>query len=131
MLTEYLRARAAIAFAVDSSERKEAMLALAERIAGRMDRSTFRFARAASPLVRAALAAARGDAAQRQRALEEAVRACDAHAMALYGAAARRALARHAPEHDHGAMLVGAEQWMRDAGVRSPERLSRMLAPGL
>jgi hypothetical protein len=82
-------------------------------------------------LLRAGLAARSGDTETAAARLRRAVAGFDAADMALYAAAARDRLGALLGG-DEGAALRGqAEAWMRAEGIAQPERMVRMLAPGL
>jgi hypothetical protein len=81
-------------------------------------------------LVRAGAAATRGEGEPALRLLQSAEAGFDAAAMALHAAAARR---RHGEivGGDAGRDLVrSADVWMDGQGIKAPERMTAMLAPG-
>jgi hypothetical protein len=87
---------------------------------------------ALSLLLRAQLAAVRGDETAVPALLERATAAFEATHMALHANVARRWLGEVCQDRDAGRALVGrVDGWMREQGIQNPARLSRVLAPGL
>jgi len=81
-------------------------------------------------LLRAGAAATRGEAEPALRFLQSAEAGFGAAAMALHAAAARRRRGE-LMGGDAGRGLVGsADAWMAGEGIRNPERMTAMLAPG-
>jgi tetratricopeptide (TPR) repeat protein len=83
-------------------------------------------------LVRAGLAACRGDRAQAALRLRAAVHECDRSHMGLYGAAARWRLANLLPadSREGQALRAQAQGFMAEQEIRNPRRMVAMLAPG-
>jgi hypothetical protein len=50
--------------------------------------------------------------------------------MALYSAAARRCRGLLVGGGEGAALVAEADAWMRNEGIRNPERMTAMLAPG-
>ncbi|HVV86967.1 MAG TPA: hypothetical protein VHE35_28205, partial [Kofleriaceae bacterium] len=81
-------------------------------------------------LLEAGAAAAGGDRAGARGRLIEAVAGLDDAGLALYGAAARARLGAIDGGDDGKAMAANAVAWMAGQGVKRPERMIAMLAPG-
>jgi hypothetical protein len=127
--SRHQRARAALALAkveTTAAERRS-LLRRAEHDARGMERQGAGWAGGLASLIRAGVAATRGDKVRSVDLLDEAERQLQASDMALYAAVARRArgqLLDDAPGRDE------AERWMRNHGISNPERIAHMLAPG-
>ena len=81
-------------------------------------------------LVRAACARRAGDDARAVSVLREAIDACERGQVFAYAAAARRRLGELLGGDEGSDLLAGADAWMSKAGVRNPERFTRLLSPG-
>jgi hypothetical protein len=126
-LTVYLHGRAALACARSNPEERASRVAFARGAAERLDRTSIPWARAASRLLAAGVAAlSGGERAIIESALEEAIACCEAGGFRLYEAVARRALAMHRGD---AAAVATAERWLRDSGVQEPARLAYSFAP--
>jgi hypothetical protein len=62
--------------------------------------------------------------------LDQASQAFDAAGMELYAAAARRWHGLLRDDEEGSIQVRDADKWMSNQGIRDPERMSRMLAPG-
>jgi hypothetical protein len=131
--THHQRARAALGAAMahppGSSERRQ-LIAQARRDARVIAREHMPWGDPLAALLRAGADHLDGDDVRALAELDAAVRGCDAAEMGLYGAVARL---RHGAllGGDEGAALSdGAAGVMRAAGLRRPERIAAMLAPG-
>jgi tetratricopeptide (TPR) repeat protein len=122
------RARTAIAAAV--SRETDSLLGDAERDARRIEGEGTPWAAGLAVLLRAGAASARG---QKPRALgllataEEKFTAAD---MALHATLARRRRGQLLPGVEGRALVEEADRWMSEQGVRNPDRMAAMLAPG-
>ena len=129
----HLRARGALAASgsgpLPPSAREE-MLAIAERSATRLARERMPWTEPLVPLVRAGVAARRGDAAGAAELLAAAATGLDAADMRLHAAAARRALGELVGGERGRKLVEDADALMRAQSVKQPERLARVLAPG-
>ena len=131
VLEQHLRARTSIAAAVvaKGSARAE-LLAEAARAARALDAESTDWSRALGALVRGGIDATAGRKEKAARELEAATRAFDSGEMKLYAAAARHARARLVGGDEGKEERDLAEQWMNGEGVKEPERLVGVLAPG-
>ena len=77
-----------------------------------------------------AAAGARGDASRAVPLLESAETGLAAAEMALHAAAARRRRGELIGGETGRALVCAAEAWMAGQGIKSPERMTAMLAPG-
>jgi hypothetical protein len=127
-----LRARAALALATatpPSSERDD-LLADVERSARRIAREHMRWGKPLAQLVRAGAAVQSGDGDAARAALAEAAAGFDAADMALHAAVARRCEGRLRGGAAGAADVERADAWLAEAGVKNPERIVALLAPG-
>ncbi len=124
-----MRARCALA-AIASGGDAERYAKLAERDARRTEKVGLPMAKALATLVRAGVAHVRGDDEAAEKLLADALERCEATNMHLIAAAARWRLGELRGGDEGTALTSRAEQWMRDEGIVSPARVTRMLAPG-
>ena len=83
-----------------------------------------------TPGIEAGLAAAEGRAGDAIAAATDGIVQAEAHHMQLHAAALRFAVGRLQGGDDGAVRHRSAEAWMREAGVRKPDRYARMLCPG-
>jgi serine/threonine protein kinase len=124
----HLRARSALAAAVRSTA-PDPFLRAAERDARLLEREQLPWADALAVLVRAGLGRLRGDqdaAPQLRRGVER----CEATAMRLYAASARRWLGCEVGGAAGEALTTEADVWLAAQQVRNPSRLAALLVPG-
>ncbi|WP_439623804.1 serine/threonine-protein kinase [Gemmata sp.] len=124
-----LRARCALARAAAAPDPRP-FLRAAERDARRIERERAGWSDPVARLLRAGVAAVRGDAAGAAGHLAAAARDLDAADMGLYAAAARRCLGRIRGGEEGAALVRAADAWMHAQNIRRPDRMSHMLAPG-
>jgi hypothetical protein len=105
------------------------LLRAAERDARALERERLPWADALARLVRAGVARQRGgkDAAA---LLRDGAQRCEATAMRLYAAAARRYLGHELGGAEGQALAADAEAWMAGQQVRNPGRMAALLVPG-
>ncbi len=127
----FLRARAALAAAVAYRESKPAesrtLFAVAHRAASRLERERTRCATAYARLIRAALAAARGDSSAAIPLFTDAVACFEAVDMQLCAAAARRRLGECVGGRRGHEEVDRAERWMSDQKIKDPVKLASMI----
>ena len=123
-----LRARLALAASAFSSD-KEQLLAAAETDASRIERENMVWSNGLAELLRAGIAAARGNRSGALTKLTSAAASFDTAEMALYAIAAqyRRGQLLGADGYD---LLKAAEAWMASQRIENPARMVSMLAPG-
>jgi eukaryotic-like serine/threonine-protein kinase len=124
-----LRARCALAVAATASDR-EPWLQLAARLASGIEREKMAWSNPLALLLRAAVASGRGDDASSAAALSEAAECFAGVEMSLYAAAARRRLGLVRGGEPGRLLVAEADAWMKEQGIRKPELMTRMLAPG-
>jgi hypothetical protein len=127
-----LRARCALAAAAATpgGAGRAALVAAAERATRRLERERLPWSDALALLLRADLAAARGDGAAVVPLLERAAAALEATNMALHAHVARRRLGEMAGGDAGRALAAASDAWMRGQGIRDPTRITAILAPG-
>jgi hypothetical protein len=123
-----LRARSALARAAETGDR--ALVASALRDARRIDREAMPWARPLAELVRAGAHAACGDPAVACDLLARAERLFVAQDMALHAAVARRRSGELVGGDFGAGQIAAADAWMTGQGIRNPERMTAVLAPG-
>jgi hypothetical protein len=123
----YLRARCALAAAAVADPAP--LLRAARCDAARLERERVPWAKAYAVLIRAGLAAARGDRPSAEMLLTDAAGRFDAADMALDAVATRRRLG-DLIDGDRGAALRNqADDWMTSQGIRRPDRIAAVFAP--
>ena len=125
-----LRGRCAIAAATAGRGAEAAWLATAERDARRIERERMPWGKRAGETPagrrrRRSRRDGRGGAL-----LEAAEKELDAADMALHATVARRRRGELAGGDDGRALIEAADAWMAGQGIRNPERMAAMLAPG-
>jgi hypothetical protein len=123
-----LRARSALAAARGSHA--AARLRAVESDARRLEHGGMSFCRPAAHLLRAGVAQLRGQRERAVAALQEAARGFSEAEMLLHACAARRQLGRLIDGDEGRTLAADADAWLAHEGVRNPERLVAMLAPG-
>jgi len=137
----YLRARCALAAAAAGAmgggaraatgPEREALLASAERDARALAGERMPWSDPIALLVRAGVAALRGDDAAAEAGLAGAVPGFEAAGMALHAAVARRARGALLGGDEGRALATGADAFLTGQSVRDPARFAAMIAPGL
>lgn len=130
-----LRARAALASAALCAESRrqgqaEDFLREAERDARSLEREKMDWANALARLVRAAVAASRGDRPTAVALLTSAERELQAVDVGHYTAACRRRRGELLGGDEGKALVEGADAWMAAQNIRNPGRFAAMLSPG-
>jgi tRNA A-37 threonylcarbamoyl transferase component Bud32/tetratricopeptide (TPR) repeat protein len=123
------RARAALAASLQVKER-EPFVRSAEADVRRMEREKVPWATAMATLVRACVAAARSEIGAADRLFQEAARLLEASDMRLFAAAATRRLGELRGGDERRTLLERADRVMASEGVRRPDRMTAMFAPG-
>jgi hypothetical protein len=127
----FLRARAALAAAVahrnSSPAETRMLLAIAQRAAGRLEREGMPCPTAYARLIRAALAAARGDSSRAVPLFTEAAACFEAVDMHLCAAAARRRLGECVGGSRGQKEINRADRWMSDQKIKNPRKLASMI----
>jgi hypothetical protein len=128
----WLRARAALAAsgATTSRERKR-YWAQAEGDGKRIARERMRWSTPIAELVRAGVAAQRGQEALAVEALRAAITGFDAADMRLAAAVARRRLSGRVGGDEGAALLAASDRYMREQDVLRPDAFADVFAPGL
>jgi hypothetical protein len=124
-----VRARVALAMAAEGVDVKRHLAAAADD-AKRIDGERLAWCDPHASLIRAAIAAAKGDDRAAVRCARTALRGYDRADMALYAAATRRRLGELVGGDEGRALQAESVSWMTAQGIRRPERMTAMLAPG-
>lgn len=125
----HLKARAALATAVTSNEKKH-RLRVADNMAQRIANEKIAWALPFASLVRAGIAHQEGESSKAINLLSEAVENFDLADIDLYAAAARRRLGETVGGERGGHLIAEADAWMRKQEIKNPGAMTRMLAPG-
>jgi hypothetical protein len=123
-----LRAFAAVAAAREGGGADP--LRAAEKDARAIERERMPWSDPYVPLIRAAVAAVRGDADAARAELARAPELFDAADMKLWAAASRRRLGVMIGGDEGATLVAEADAFMRGQGIASPERWTAMQAPG-
>jgi hypothetical protein len=126
---QFLRARCAFA-AADEGMDEEDMLRAAEQAARSIARERMPWGDPHVPLIRATIAARRGDIEQAVTELRTAAAGFDASSMQLLAAATRRRLGELIGGDEGEALVSASIDWMTEQHVRAPERMTALYAPG-
>jgi serine/threonine protein kinase len=126
------RARRRVAMAAASTDARDAgaLLAGAERHARAILRQETRWGDALALLAQAAVAATRGETERARAGLETAEAGFAAADMSLHATAARRRRGELTGGDAGRGLVASADAWMRGQGIKNPERMTAMLAPG-
>src|SRR5262249_39989505 len=129
----HLRARAALALARETSRESERarLLRAAAADAGRLQQTGAPWALPLAALVRAGIAAIRGDAEGAARMCDHAAYGFDAVDMALYAAAAPRRRGEIIGGDEGRELIDAADAMMKRELIRKPERMAAVLAPAM
>jgi hypothetical protein len=125
----HLRARCALAKAVASDDPRP-YLAAAGRDARRLEREKMAWGEGLARLIRAGVAAGRGDTPGAVSRLNAAVAGLEANDMRYPAAGARRRLGALLGGDEGRALIAEVNSWMTSQGIRNPDRFTAMLAPG-
>ena len=126
----HLRARTAIAAAAGESSGYEPLLAEAARDVRRIEREDMPWGNALARLLLAGIASIRGDAAETVAHLASAEEMLGATDMALYAAVSRSRRGALTAGEAGRALTAAAADAMRAQGIRDPNRMADMWAPG-
>ncbi|MBI3694136.1 MAG: protein kinase [Acidobacteria bacterium] len=134
IISWHVRARSALALAARPDSRSSLteaqLLQEAERAARRIERERMPWGDALAWLVRAGVAASRGDRETAVAWLVSAEKASEASDMAHYAAAARRRRGELIGGDAGKALIDSADAWMIGQKVKDPDQMTATLAPG-
>ncbi len=130
VVTQFARARSAIAASFESPGLARAHLRQAGQMARRLESEGLPWTSVFAAMANASLANAEGDREATVRHLRAAVERADASNMALHAAAARLRLATLLGSDEGKALGEAAAETMRSREIRAPERFAGMLLPG-
>jgi hypothetical protein len=137
ILSRHHRASAALVFAEDCNLRnreRRRLIRTAEREAARIEREQMPWGLGLAALLRAGVAARRGNTGEAARLLTAAETILESTDMPLYAAAARRRRGEliAGDEGDEGrALIADSDFFMLKQEIRNPGRMAAMLAPGV
>jgi tetratricopeptide (TPR) repeat protein len=124
-----LRGRCALGAAAGSSD-PAPYLRAASKDARRLERERAPWANALAPLIRAGIAARRGDRASAAVCLAAAIRRLDAVDMEIFAHAARRRLGAILGGDQGRDLITESNSWMAGQGIINPDRIVATFAPG-
>jgi tetratricopeptide (TPR) repeat protein len=122
--------RAGAALALYARTKDASLLADATRLARKLERERMAWSLPFARLMRAGIARARGDDTASDLAREAAV-AADEAKMAMVANVARCALAAIVGGDEGTELGLRADEWFRAQGIKRPDRIAAMIAPGL
>jgi hypothetical protein len=126
-----LRARAALCAAADAGPAlRRRLLHLADKDARRIAGEKMAWSHPLAVLIRACVAAGRGDHAIAGELFAQAARGFDDADLLLHAAATRRRLGELLGGAKGAALVEEADAWMTGQKIKSPPRMTAMLAPG-
>jgi hypothetical protein len=126
----HVRGRAALGAALTSPDRQK-LLVEAEKDAKAIEGQKMAYATPLGMLLRAGIAAARGERDAPIALLEKAAGLLEAADMGLFAAAARRRMGELMGGGPGGAYMAGADAWMNQREIKNPARMTAMLVPGI
>jgi hypothetical protein len=130
MHAHYLRGAANLAVAARAPARSRPLIAAAERDAHVLAANGSTWAGGLGRLLVAGSAALRGDTERAGAGLRDAARMFDETNLALFAAVARLRLGGIVGGKEGASLVADADAWMLAEGVRRPERIAAMMAPG-
>jgi len=126
----WLRARLALAAAQERRDGDASLLDEVGKAARGLAKERIGYATVYDLQLRAALAAHRGEIARAVELLDSVVEAAEANSMRLHAAVARRRHGQLTGGSVGEKAIADAEARMHDEGVRRPDRMSDVIAPG-
>jgi serine/threonine protein kinase/tetratricopeptide (TPR) repeat protein len=127
---EAMQLRARVALATSGGGRDAGKLRLALKMARQIERVDMSWSKPFAILLRATVAHQRGQSGQTITLLSDAVESFERVEMRLQAAAARRRLGSLLRDERGLQLLTDADAWMKGQGIKNPEAMTRMLAPG-
>lgn len=127
----HLKARCALSAAVSGGDDTQRLLKIAENLAHQIYKEDMKWAEPLAVLVQAGVASLRNEKQKAISLLSEACAGFEHGHMKLYAAVAKRRLAEITGGAEREHLKEEAEQWMREQKIKAPDKISRMLAPGI
>jgi len=124
----HLRARAALASAAVGGD--PGRVGFAEELARKIEKEEMPWATPFGSLIRGAVACQRSQPDAAAALLAEAVKGFEAANMRLFAAAARRRLGETTGGEKGRAQVAEADAWLANQGIKKPDLITQMLAPG-
>jgi serine/threonine protein kinase/tetratricopeptide (TPR) repeat protein len=129
----HLRARCALAAAVETgvdTPRYQGLVKVVNSCLKTIEKEKLRWADPLALLIRAGMLAAEGQAEEAADLLIDAIDGFEAADMALYAMAAQRCRGLLIGGHSGTELVQQAHAWMTEQQIKSPERITAVLAPG-
>ncbi|MDQ5846512.1 MAG: protein kinase [Acidobacteriota bacterium] len=127
---EAMQLRARVMLATTEAGNKGGKLRLAEKMARTIEKVSISWSKPFAILLRATIVQQRGDTEGAKELLSQAISSFERVDMHLYAAAARRRLGETLGGERGGQLIAEADGWMVEHGIKDPEAMSNMLAPG-
>ncbi len=102
----------------------------AARCARKLERERIGYAAVWALLLRAGIAAQKGNAKAASGHLTNTIERAEQHDLLLCAAAARRRLGELLGGDEGAALIAAADDWMNSEGIVNPERMTEVFAPG-
>lgn len=129
--SRYLRARAALAVAAASGRDVNTLLQFSDARAAEIAKENMPWSNPFVPLLRGAAATLRRDTAAAAGLLRASAAAFEAVDMSLYAGVSRRRLGQLLGGDEGGRLVADADAAMMARGIKRPDRVADVLAPGL
>ncbi|HEX7296790.1 MAG TPA: hypothetical protein VF251_13610, partial [Pyrinomonadaceae bacterium] len=127
----HLKARCALSAAATGGGNTQELLKIAAGLAHQILKEDMKWADPLAALVQAGVASLRNEKQKAISCLSDAIAGFENAHMKLYAAVAKRRLGEITGGAEGERLKEEAEQWMRDQKIKAPEKITRMLAPGI
>jgi serine/threonine protein kinase/tetratricopeptide (TPR) repeat protein len=127
---EAMQLRARVMLATTTAGNKAGKLRLADKMARTMEKVNISWSKPFAILIRATVAQQRGETEGAKELLSQAISSFERVDMHLYAAAARHRLGEALGGKRGHQLVAEADGWMMEQGIKDPEAMSDMLAPG-
>jgi hypothetical protein len=126
----HIRGGCAVAAARVLPWNRRELLASAARDIADIEKEGAEWGMALARQLRAAVRLGRGEQAAAQQLLREAVEHFERCHMGLFAVAARRRLGQLLGGNEGRSLVIGADTWLAAQGIKNPDRITAMMAPG-
>jgi len=127
----HLRARCALAAVVSGGKGERELIGEAEKLASQISKEEMKWSDPLSLLLRAGVASLRDEKQSAIKLLKQAYAGFEDANMKLYAAVTKRRLGELTGGDEGKRLIDEADRWMRDQKIKAPEKITRMLAPGI